>query len=141
MTDSEPPNNSLSPQYNDLNDNKTKNTETLSPQNKKWTKFTDSPTNQIVEQIVVTAVSPPSTSSSAGLQPLANFDFNTASIVRDPKILHPVALRLSPDGQPIRYETTDGSNSHSLETGVHSVPAPDLIKYVFCQLFNNYNLI
>lgn len=49
--------------------------EPLSPQNKEWTKFTDSPT---------------STVSSPSMKP-------------DPRILHPVARRVSPDGHAIPY--------------------------------------
>ncbi|XP_053207554.1 TPR-containing protein DDB_G0280363-like isoform X2 [Panonychus citri] len=52
---------------------------------------------------------------SNGIQ-LANFDFNAASIEKDPKILHPVALRVSPDGQLITYDPSvnnSGSNSSS----------------------------
>ncbi|CAG2164159.1 unnamed protein product [Oppiella nova] len=122
---------SLSPpqQYNnDLNDNnRVKDVETLSPQNKQWTKFTDSPTHQIVMTgtgAVAVVSSPLSTSSSAGIQTLANFDFSAASIVRDPKILHPVALRLSPDGQAVRHDNheTNSISSYSIDTGVHCDP-------------------
>lgn len=49
--------------------------EPLSPQNKEWTKFNDSPT---------------STVSSPSMKP-------------DPRILHPVARRVSPDGHAIPY--------------------------------------
>ncbi|UYV77567.1 REPS1 [Cordylochernes scorpioides] len=55
-----------------------------SPPNKEWTKFNDSPTSSM---------------SSPGMKPV-NFDFPAASVEQDPRILHPVALRLSPDGQP-----------------------------------------
>ena len=119
------------PKHNDLNDIRTKKSETLSPPTKQWTKFTDSPTHQIV---VTTASSPPSNSSSAGLQSLANFDFSTASIVRDPKILHPVALRLSPDGQPIRYDSNE-PNSQSLDNTVHSVTVTNGLRYDFKLIF------
>lgn len=51
----------------------------LSPQTKEtWTKFIDSPT------------------SSPGPKPV-NFDFQKASVETDPKILHPKALRLTPE--------------------------------------------
>lgn len=115
---------SLSPkQHIDLIQSKAKSAETLSPQNKQWTKFNDSPTHQIV---VTAAVSPPSNSSSAGIQTLANFDFNAASIVRDPKILHPVAVRLSPDGQTIRYDNNEVIN---LDSNTHLVTVTDGIRY------------
>ena len=104
-----------SDQHNHLIPNKANSAEPLSPQNKQWTKFNDSPTHQTV--VVTTAASPPSTSSSAGIQTLANFDFNAASIVKDPKILHPVAVRLSPDGQSIRYD--NNQVIHNLESGGH----------------------
>lgn len=61
--------------------------EPLSPPNKEWTKFSDSPT---------------STVSSPSMKPV-NFDFSTASVEQDPRILHPVARRVSPDGHTISY--------------------------------------
>ena len=115
---------SLSPKRQiDLIQSKAKSAEPLSPQNKQWTKFNDSPTHQIV---VTATVSPPSNSSSTGIQTLANFDFNTASIVRDPKILHPVAVRLSPDGQTIRYDNNEVIN---LESNNQLVAATDGLRY------------
>lgn len=48
---------------------------------KEWTKFVDSPTSSI---------------SSPGPKPV-NFDFQKAAVEKDPKILHPVPLRLTPD--------------------------------------------
>lgn len=57
----------------------------LSPQTKEsakeWTKFVDSPTSSV---------------SSPGPKPV-NFDFQKSSVEMDPKILHPVALRLTPE--------------------------------------------
>ncbi|XP_073992942.1 RALBP1 associated Eps domain containing [Rhodnius prolixus] len=47
---------------------------------KQWTKFVESPTSSI---------------SSPGPKPV-NFDFQKASVEQDPKILHPVALRVTP---------------------------------------------
>ncbi|XP_024220130.1 ralBP1-associated Eps domain-containing protein 2 [Halyomorpha halys] len=47
---------------------------------KQWTKFVESPTSSI---------------SSPGPKPV-NFDFHKAAVEQDPKILHPVALRLTP---------------------------------------------
>ncbi|XP_075751872.1 RALBP1 associated Eps domain containing isoform X2 [Rhipicephalus microplus] len=65
--------------------------EPLSPQNKEWTKFSDSPT---------------STVSSPSMKPV-NFDFSTASVEQDPRILHPVARRVSPDGCALPYNDQD----------------------------------
>ncbi|XP_075551761.1 RALBP1 associated Eps domain containing isoform X1 [Dermacentor variabilis] len=65
--------------------------EPLSPQNKEWTKFSDSPT---------------STVSSPSMKPV-NFDFSTASVEQDPRILHPVARRVSPDGHALPYNEQD----------------------------------
>lgn len=60
-------------------------TELISPpqtkESKEWTKFVDSPTSSI---------------SSPGPKPV-NFDFQKAAVEKDPKILHPVPLRLTPD--------------------------------------------
>ncbi|GBP28379.1 RalBP1-associated Eps domain-containing protein 2 [Eumeta japonica] len=49
--------------------------------NKEWTKFVDSPTSNV---------------SSPGPKPV-NFDFHKSAVERDPKIFHPVALRVTPD--------------------------------------------
>ncbi|CAH2043400.1 unnamed protein product, partial [Iphiclides podalirius] len=49
--------------------------------NKEWTKFVDSPTSSV---------------SSPGPKPV-NFDFHKSAVERDPKIFHPVALRVTPD--------------------------------------------
>lgn len=66
-----------------------KPTEPSPPSNRKekikeWTKFVDSPTG---------------TSGSLGSPgpKLVNFDFQKAAVERDPKILHPVPLRLTPE--------------------------------------------
>ncbi|XP_064488580.1 ralBP1-associated Eps domain-containing protein 1-like isoform X2 [Ornithodoros turicata] len=61
--------------------------EPLSPQNKEWTKFNDSPTSSV---------------SSPSMKPV-NFDFSSASVEQNPRILHPVARRVSPDGHAIPY--------------------------------------
>ncbi|KAG5894288.1 hypothetical protein JTB14_007433 [Gonioctena quinquepunctata] len=57
----------------------------LSPQTKdtakEWTKFIDSPTSSV---------------SSPGPKPV-NFDFQKVTLDKDPKILHPVPLRLTPE--------------------------------------------
>ncbi|XP_043259805.1 ralBP1-associated Eps domain-containing protein 1 isoform X1 [Colletes gigas] len=66
--------------------------------NKEWTKFVDSPTG---------------TSSSLtipGLQ-LVNFDFQKSAVERDPKILHPVPLRLTPEAAILASGANGNSNS------------------------------
>lgn len=70
----------------------------LSPQTKdtakEWTKFVDSPTSSI---------------SSPGPKPV-NFDFQKGAVEKDPKILHPVPLRLTPEVSNNHNEddSTDG---------------------------------
>ncbi|XP_053980394.1 ralBP1-associated Eps domain-containing protein 1 isoform X4 [Hylaeus anthracinus] len=66
--------------------------------NKEWTKFVDSPTG---------------TSSSLtipGLQ-LVNFDFQKSAVEKDPKILHPVPLRLTPEAAILASGANGNSNS------------------------------
>ncbi|KAM3965808.1 RALBP1 associated Eps domain containing [Aphomia sociella] len=53
--------------------------------NKEWTKFVDSPTSSV---------------SSPGPKPV-NFDFHKSAVERDPKIFHPVALRVTPDANTL----------------------------------------
>ncbi|KAG8180066.1 hypothetical protein JTE90_016192 [Oedothorax gibbosus] len=93
-------------------------TELVSPQSKSWTKFNDSPTSSL---------------SSPGMKPV-NFDFSAASVEQDPKILHPVALRLSPEKQASLNATSEKegclsnsiaphqaeSNSEAIHVRVHS---------------------
>ncbi|CAG2062546.1 unnamed protein product, partial [Timema podura] len=50
-----------------------------------WTKFVDSPTSSV---------------SSPGPKPV-NFDFHKSAVEQDPKILHPVPLRVTPESQPL----------------------------------------
>ena len=50
-----------------------------------WTKFVDSPTGSL---------------ASPGPRPV-NFDFKRAQVEQDPRILHPVALRLTPESQAV----------------------------------------
>lgn len=57
---------------------------------KEWTKFVESPTNSI---------------SSPGPKPV-NFDFQKVSLDKDPKILHPKALRLTPENPSASIEET-----------------------------------
>ncbi|XP_046969450.1 ralBP1-associated Eps domain-containing protein 1 [Vanessa cardui] len=56
--------------------------------NKEWTKFVDSPTSSV---------------SSPGPKPV-NFDFHKSALERDPKIFHPVALRVTPDANTLPHE-------------------------------------
>ncbi|XP_029162046.1 ralBP1-associated Eps domain-containing protein 1 [Nylanderia fulva] len=65
--------------------------------NKEWTKFVDSPTGAS------------SSVTSPGLQ-LVNFDFQKSAVERDPKILHPVPLRLTPEAA-ILASGANGSSS------------------------------
>ncbi|KAJ1522261.1 hypothetical protein ONE63_002564 [Megalurothrips usitatus] len=64
-------------------------TEAGSPQKgkdvSKWTKFMDSPTSSV---------------SSPGPKPV-NFDFHKSAVEQDPKILHPVPVRLTPESQNV----------------------------------------
>lgn len=66
----------------------------VEPVNKEWTKFVDSPTSSV---------------SSPGPKPV-NFDFHKSALERDPKIFHPVALRVTPDagagGEELRVSTS-----------------------------------
>lgn len=77
-------------------------------QGKEWTKFTDSPTarkNKVPlitdqGQKVNSFIAPSETSSADdSSQGLVNFDFPSSSIDSNPRIVHPVALRLTPEGQ------------------------------------------
>ncbi|KAK7080643.1 RalBP1-associated Eps domain-containing protein 1, partial [Halocaridina rubra] len=65
-----------------------------------WTKFVDSPT---------------STLSSPGLKPV-NFDFQKSAVEQDPKILHPKAVRLTPESKRLDVPDGDGPASFSPET-------------------------
>ncbi|XP_023023011.2 RALBP1 associated Eps domain containing [Leptinotarsa decemlineata] len=74
----------------------------LSPQTKdtakEWTKFIDSPTSSV---------------SSPGPKPV-NFDFQKVTLDKDPKILHPVPLRLTPEVSNAQIEDqTDSIDLHS----------------------------
>ncbi|XP_026321684.1 ralBP1-associated Eps domain-containing protein 1 isoform X2 [Hyposmocoma kahamanoa] len=53
--------------------------------NKEWTKFVDSPTSSV---------------SSPGPKPV-NFDFHKSAVEKDPKIFHPVAVRVTPDANSL----------------------------------------
>lgn len=109
----------------------------LSPQSKQWTRFTDSPTSDY------SRTKPFSPSSATGMQPV-NFDFNAALIEKDPKILHPVALRLSPDGQASLYDSGDHVSTFQNCLPVSSQTASDsasaCISRLVCLLLLNLNL-
>lgn len=89
--------------------------------NKEWTKFVDSPTSSV---------------SSPGPKPV-NFDFHKSAVERDPKIYHPVALRVTPDagdGEP-RSSASPRRDDIALafepaSPKRHSSPAPADIKSV-----------
>ncbi|XP_076247322.1 RALBP1 associated Eps domain containing isoform X2 [Calliopsis andreniformis] len=66
--------------------------------NKEWTKFVDSPTGTS------------SSLTSPGLQ-LVNFDFQKSAVERNPKILHPVPLRLTPEAAILASGANGNSNS------------------------------
>lgn len=83
----------------------------LKERNKEWTKFTDSPTSkknkpltgqlqpnqsQKVNSFLVSSDLSSNDDSSQGL---VNFDFSPSSVDHNPRIVHPVALRLTPEGQ------------------------------------------
>ena len=91
---------------------------------KKWTQF-NSPTQDLLLDtntppvdmvlpsappvaIINSVLSPPDSAQSTKL---ANFDFQASAVERDPKILHPIALRVSPQvnsgtsGDPLKQST------------------------------------
>ncbi|CAG9564840.1 unnamed protein product [Danaus chrysippus] len=73
--------------------------------NKEWTKFVDSPTSSV---------------SSPGPKPV-NFDFHKSALERDPKIFHPVALRVTPESTALPHETdTRSSTSPRRDDFVHA---------------------
>ncbi|XP_034947900.1 ralBP1-associated Eps domain-containing protein 1 isoform X2 [Chelonus insularis] len=72
-----PPNQTINQNQNSPNSRKTQE------KTKEWTKFVDSPTGT-------------SNLTSPGPKPV-NFDFQKSAVERDPKILHPVPLRLTPE--------------------------------------------
>ncbi|CAK1555875.1 unnamed protein product [Leptosia nina] len=63
--------------------------------NKEWTKFVDSPTFSV---------------SSPGPKPV-NFDFQKSALERDPKIYHPVALRVTPEANTLPHDDLRSSTS------------------------------
>lgn len=66
-----------------------------------WTKFADSPTGSI---------------ASPGPHPV-NFDFKRAQVEQDPRILHPVALRLTPESQQPDYSSSGAVSLPHAPTG------------------------
>lgn len=76
---------------------------------KEWTKFVDSPTGN-------------SGSLASPGPKLVNFDFQKAAVERDPKILHPVPLRLTPEAN-ILASGGGSSNSNGSTLGEEDGPA------------------
>ncbi|XP_050592265.1 ralBP1-associated Eps domain-containing protein 1 isoform X2 [Bombus affinis] len=74
------------------------NTTGTRERNKEWTKFVDSPTGTS------------SSLTSPGLQ-LVNFDFQKSAVEKDPKILHPVPLRLTPEAAILASGANGNSSS------------------------------
>ncbi|XP_033231061.1 ralBP1-associated Eps domain-containing protein 1 isoform X2 [Belonocnema kinseyi] len=66
---------------------------------KEWTKFVDSPTGT-------------GSLTSPGPKPV-NFDFQKAAVERDPKILHPVPLRLTPEAAILASSANGGNGAVS----------------------------
>ncbi|XP_031830985.1 RALBP1 associated Eps domain containing isoform X4 [Nomia melanderi] len=66
--------------------------------NKEWTKFVDSPTGN-------------SSSLAIPSLQLVNFDFQKSDVEKDPKILHPVPLRLTPEAAILASGANGNSNS------------------------------
>ncbi|XP_022917071.1 ralBP1-associated Eps domain-containing protein 1 isoform X2 [Onthophagus taurus] len=99
----------------------------LSPQTKdtarEWTKFVDSPTSSV---------------SSPGPKPV-NFDFQRGAVEKDPKILHPVALRLTPEGQfQMNEENAEGNSPKKfLEIQNNSNVANSVANNVMNNVMNN----
>ncbi|XP_015609171.1 ralBP1-associated Eps domain-containing protein 1 isoform X2 [Cephus cinctus] len=79
---------------------------------KEWTKFVDSPTGTS------------GTLTSPGPKPV-NFDFQKAAVERDPKILHPVPLRLTPEAA-ILASGANGNNSNGSTLGDEESQYPSI---------------
>lgn len=88
-----------------------------------WTKFTDSPTprnqpyfagkhnsSHPIQPVVKVDLSASSSSNSLTAVP-ANFDFNASCIESDPKILHPIPVRLTPEAQIMLKSLTEDPTS------------------------------
>lgn len=82
-----------------------------------WTKFVDSPTGSV---------------ASPGPQPV-NFDFKRAQVEQDPRILHPVALRLTPESQ----QTADMGQT----SGAVSLPHPSTVNSLGNSLTSHANTV
>lgn len=80
------------------------NSTNVREKNREWTKFVDSPTGASSSSV-----------TSPGLQ-LVNFDFQKSAVERDPKILHPVPLRLTPEAA-ILASGANGSSSSCTTLG------------------------
>uniref|UniRef100_A0A0A9XAB7 RalBP1-associated Eps domain-containing protein 1 n=1 Tax=Lygus hesperus TaxID=30085 RepID=A0A0A9XAB7_LYGHE len=75
---------------------------------KQWTKFVESPTNSV---------------SSPGPKPV-NFDFQKPSVEQDPKILHPVPLRVTPGPQETQPEEPVVDTLRPIQRPQPKKPAP-----------------
>ncbi|XP_043473535.1 ralBP1-associated Eps domain-containing protein 1 isoform X2 [Leptopilina heterotoma] len=85
------------------------NSSSSKEKSKEWTKFVDSPTGT-------------GSLTSPGPKPV-NFDFQKAAVERDPKILHPVPLRLTPDAA-ILASSANGSNGTGSNLGDEELQIP-----------------
>lgn len=74
--------------------------------NKEWTKFVDSPTGTN------------GSLTSPGPKPV-NFDFQKTAVERDPKILHPVPLRLTPEAAILASSANNNANIN--DEDIHTV--------------------
>nr|CAG4651616.1 EOG090X01QX [Triops cancriformis] len=87
---------------------KSKTETKVSPKATEWTRFADSPPPPSAppptDSSTETAVSSP------GPKPV-NFDFQRVSIEQDPRIVHPVALRLTPEAQLQPHHSAVGSSA------------------------------
>ena len=79
---------------------------------KEWTKFVNSPTGT-------------GSLTSPGPKPV-NFDFQKAAVERDPKILHPVPLRLTPEAA-ILASNANGGNVNGPNLGDEDLQLPSTI--------------
>ncbi|XP_063243567.1 ralBP1-associated Eps domain-containing protein 1 [Bacillus rossius redtenbacheri] len=87
------------------------NEEHSSPhRSKEWTKFVDSPTSSV---------------SSPGPKPV-NFDFHKSAVEQDPKILHPVPLRLTPESQSLPQADEEPLKSPRKLTDPQPIPYEQL---------------
>ncbi|KAI1294591.1 RalBP1-associated Eps domain-containing protein 1 [Halotydeus destructor] len=85
---------------------------------KTWTKF-NSPTGDLLINIA----SPPDSSGAKGNGvPPVNFDFPAHSVDRDPRIVHPVAVRLTPEVNNRVTSSNESLTFHNNHLGHGNVP-------------------